>query len=58
MKDPSDLACATLRAVGTGYLKFALTETGPFRTAFSVLDKVEDDLDPTKTGETGIRSVD
>jgi AcrR family transcriptional regulator len=55
MKDPSDLARAIRRAVGTGYLKFALTGTGLFRTAFSVPDKVEDDLDPTKTGKTRIR---
>jgi hypothetical protein len=45
---------ATLRAVGTGYLKFALTETGLFRTAFSVPDKVEDDFDVTKTGNSGL----
>jgi AcrR family transcriptional regulator len=54
MKDPGDLARTTLRAVGTGYLKFAITETGLFRTAFSVPDRVEDDRDPAKTGETGL----
>jgi AcrR family transcriptional regulator len=27
---PAEMARATLRAVGTGYLKFALTERGPF----------------------------
>jgi AcrR family transcriptional regulator len=31
-------ARASLRAVGTGYLKFAQEETGLFRTAFAVLD--------------------
>ena len=53
-RNQSDLARATLRAVGTGYLKFALTETGLFRTAFSVPDKVEDDHDATKTGDSGL----
>jgi AcrR family transcriptional regulator len=53
-RNQSDLARATLRAVGTGYLNFALTETGLFRTAFSVPDKVEDDLDATKTGNSGL----
>jgi AcrR family transcriptional regulator len=54
IKDPGNLARATLRAVGTGYVKFALTETGLFRTAFSAPDRVEDDLDPAKTGDTGL----
>jgi hypothetical protein len=31
----ADAARANLRAVGTGYLRFALAETGLFRTAFS-----------------------
>lgn len=53
-KNKGDLARATLRAVGTGYLRFALTETGLFRTAFSVPDKVEDDLDAAKTGKSGL----
>jgi hypothetical protein len=48
------VARATLRAVGTGYLKFALTETGLFRTAFSVPDSVEADADPAKTGSSGL----
>jgi hypothetical protein len=42
------------RAVGTGYLKFALTERGLFRTAFLTPDLVEDDLDVAKTGESGL----
>lgn len=53
-KNQGDMARATLRAVGTGYLKFALTETGLFQTAFSVPDKVEDDFDVTKTGNSGL----
>jgi AcrR family transcriptional regulator len=53
-KNQGDLARATLRAVGTGYLRFALAETGLFRTAFSVPDKVEEDVDATKTGKSGL----
>jgi len=51
---PAVSARATLRAVGTGYLKFALTETGLFRTAFSVPDQVEGDVDVAKTGKSGL----
>jgi len=47
-------ARASLRAVGTGYLRFALAETGLFRTAFSVPDGVEDDVDPAKAGHSGL----
>jgi AcrR family transcriptional regulator len=50
----ADTARATLRAVGTGYLKFALAETGLFRTAFSVPDRVEGDLDTAKAGKSGL----
>ena len=53
-KRPADSARATLRAVGTGYLKFALAETGLFRAAFSVPDQVEDDSDAAKTGKSGL----
>jgi AcrR family transcriptional regulator len=50
----ADTARATLRAVGRGYLKFALAETGLFRTAFSVPDRVEGDLDTAKAGKSGL----
>jgi AcrR family transcriptional regulator len=53
-KLPADSARATLRAVGTGYLKFALEETGLFRTAFSVPDRVEGDVDLAKAGKSGL----
>ncbi len=49
-----DQARATLRAVGTGYLKYALAETGMFRTAFSVPDRVESDRDVAKVGKSGL----
>jgi AcrR family transcriptional regulator len=55
-KRPVESARATLRAVGTGYLKFALTETGLFRTAFSVPDQVEGDVDVAKTGKSGLNA--
>src|SRR5947208_5543882 len=51
---PSDVAKAKLRAVGTGYLKFALTQPGLFRTAFTTKDPVEGDVDRAKTGESGL----
>ncbi|MDR7307296.1 TetR/AcrR family transcriptional regulator [Rhodoferax saidenbachensis] len=36
----ADYARASLRAVGTGYLRFAQTEPGLFRTAFAPSDKL------------------
>ena len=51
---PAESARATLRAVGTGYLKFALAERGLFRTAFLTPDPVEDDPDAAKTGKSGL----
>lgn len=36
----ADLARASVRAVGTGYLRFAQAETGLFRTAFAASDKM------------------
>jgi AcrR family transcriptional regulator len=51
---PAEAARAALRAVGTGYLKFALKETGLFRTAFSTPDPVEGDVDVAKTGKSGL----
>jgi AcrR family transcriptional regulator len=51
---PAESARATLRAVGTGYLKFALTERGLFQTAFSTSDPVESDVDVAKTGKSGL----
>lgn len=53
-KRPAETARANLRAVGTAYLKFALTEPGLFRTAFSTGEPVEGDVDTAKTGESGL----
>jgi len=53
-KDPAEIARAKLRAVGIGYLRFAQTETGLFRTAFSVSERVEEDTNPANVGESGL----
>ena len=54
----ADFARASLRAVGTGYLRFAQQETGLFRTAFAVIEASEDLLEPVpaKAGESGLNS--
>lgn len=52
--DAANFARANLRAVGTGYLKFAQAEPGLFRTAFSANDEVESDMDPAKAGKSGL----
>jgi AcrR family transcriptional regulator len=48
------LARAHLRAVGIGYLTFALRNPGLFRTAFSNPQPVADDPDKAKTGASGL----
>jgi AcrR family transcriptional regulator len=52
--DPAELARASLRAIGLGYLHFALTETGLFRTIFAVSYEWPSAPDPAKTGATGL----
>lgn len=52
--DPADRARAQLRAVGTGYMRFAQDEPGLFRTAFSVPAIREDPGIPVGVGETGL----
>ncbi|EHP43419.1 TetR family transcriptional regulator [Cupriavidus basilensis OR16] len=51
---PADFARASLRAVGTGYMQFALAEPGLFRTAFSVPDELEGVPVPDKAGDSGL----
>ena len=53
-QQPADHARASLRAVGAGYLRFALAETGLFRTAFSTSAAVDSDRDPAKAGSSGL----
>jgi AcrR family transcriptional regulator len=43
-----------LRAVGTGYLRFAREEPGLFRTAFSVPDDLVNSGSPDKAGAAGL----
>jgi len=50
----ADFARASLRAVGTGYLRFALAEPGLFRTAFSVQDALRGAPVPEKAGPGGL----
>jgi AcrR family transcriptional regulator len=47
-------AKASLRAVGTGYMRYALTETGLFRTAFQVPSNVQQAFDPAMAGRSGL----
>ncbi len=52
--DPADRARAQLRAVGTGYMRFAQDEPGLFRTAFSVPAVLQSPVIPVGVGETGL----
>jgi AcrR family transcriptional regulator len=52
--DPAAVARARLRAVGTGYVCFAQTEPGLFRTAFSVSRDLERVGDPARAGASGL----
>jgi len=53
--DPVDFARASLRAVGTGYLRFAEAETGLFRTAFAVpADPRQGTAEAVGTGNSGL----
>jgi AcrR family transcriptional regulator len=49
----ADYARGSVRAVGTGYLRFAHAEPGLFHTAFSVPD-AELNADPAKAGNSGL----
>jgi len=53
-KTAEDTARANLRAVGAGYLRFALTETGLFRTAFETPELLGFTGDPARKGESGL----
>ena len=52
--NPAEFARASLRAVGLGYLNFALTETGLFRTIFAVPYEWPPSPDPAKAGSSGL----
>jgi AcrR family transcriptional regulator len=51
---PAEVARASLRAVGAGYMKFALAEPGLFRTAFRVQDEANLEPLPEKAGHSGL----
>ena len=52
--DPLARARAGVRAVGTGYLRFAQAETGLFRTAFATPVDVDDAPEEAKGGDSGL----
>src|SRR5271170_6033606 len=54
-RDPQVFARKSLRAVGMGYLGFAMREPGMFRTAFSVPPPV-DSPDPANTASMGLNA--
>jgi AcrR family transcriptional regulator len=54
VKSPEEVARATLRAVGAGYLRFAFTETGLFRTAFATPELLGFTGDPARKGKGGL----
>ncbi|VCU71091.1 HTH-type transcriptional regulator BetI [Pigmentiphaga humi] len=55
LHDPAERARAMLAGVGRGYLGFAQTETGWFRTAFAFgAFDVEVPADPARTAEKGL----
>ncbi|HWA49589.1 MAG TPA: TetR/AcrR family transcriptional regulator [Dongiaceae bacterium] len=53
-KRGANAATASLRAVGVGYLQFALTETGLFRTAFSTPENLGLGPNPERSGRSGL----
>lgn len=53
-KNAVQAARAHLRAVGTGYLRFAQAEPGLFRTAFSVHENLEQATIPEMAGKSGL----
>ena len=52
--DTAGNARAQLRAVGTGYLRFAMTEPGLFRLAFSENADLSNAVNPDSTGSSGL----
>ncbi len=53
-KQGTDLARASLRAIGVGYLRFARAEPGLFRTAFAVPDDPEAEGFVSRAGPSGL----
>jgi AcrR family transcriptional regulator len=53
-RSSADFARASLRAIGTAYLRFAQTQPGLFHTAFSVPGNPETAADPSTAGKSGL----
>jgi AcrR family transcriptional regulator len=53
-QSPADRARASLRAVGIGYLRFARTDPGLFRTAFATPSRPDSVAAPEQSGNTGL----
>jgi AcrR family transcriptional regulator len=51
---PAEAARAGLRAVGSGYLRFAREQTGLFQATFPFPNDVRGDADPDKAGPGGL----
>jgi AcrR family transcriptional regulator len=51
---PAASARASLRAIGTAYLRFAQEETGLFHTAFAIPDETRGEPVPAKAGNSGL----
>ncbi|OUL98050.1 TetR/AcrR family transcriptional regulator [Variovorax sp. JS1663] len=52
--EPAERARAAVRAIGAGYLRFALEQTGLFRTAFGAPVDVVDTTGEAKGGASGL----
>ncbi len=55
-KSAPDAARAALRAVGRGYLRFALDQTGLFRTAFTTPEDIGLGAVPARAGDSGLNA--
>jgi AcrR family transcriptional regulator len=53
-RSPGAMARARLRAIGTGYLRFAQAEPGLFRTAFTASDDLPDTVNSGTAGNSGL----
>src|SRR5438045_6931810 len=52
--NPADSARASMRAIGTAYMRFAQEETGLFHTAFAIPDETRGEPIPAKAGKSGL----
>lgn len=55
-KSPAEAARAGLDAVGRAYLRFALSETGLFRTAFATPEDIGLGHNPDRSGRSGLNA--